>query len=725
VDAPVFRRSIVGAAGLFGLLALGLVIAQIVMAEAPTAAFTITPTTAEVGDTVTFNASASSDPDGDITTYEWDFDYDGSFDVDASVASPTTTHVYTSAGPKSVALRVIDGDVNDGTLDVSPIRVQSLTVVVTPPPNQPPVAVLDCPATVFNPLALITCNGSGSSDPDGSISEYEWSVDNGPFTDGAAQFTTFFVASGTHSIRLRVRDNNGALSTVQADSVTVNSPPTADITMAVGALPALPPDATVNGPVNQTTPLAGQTVTFDSAGSSDSEGAITRTWDIDGNGFNDGAGISLPVVFAAGPQTVQLLITDGNGAAATDSVSFRVNSLPSVDFVTNNPTPVIDQSVAFLSRSSDPDNDINAYAWDFDNDGQFGEAAQAAGITCQTPTSPNASCQFDNAGTYPVSLRITDAGGISRVATQQILIQSTVPNGDFSFSPEAPVPGQGITFSSTSTPSPGKQLTAYEWDFNYNGVTFTADAAGHTVTQGFSSAGPKTVALRVSEAMPGGGPATGGHDITSRTITVNAPPTAGLRISPQTPFVADPITISSTSVDSDGPIARQDWDLDGDGQFDDASGPVVSTSYPRAGQRRIGLRVTDGRGAVATASGVINVRTRPLATLTALIRLRFGYGEDFTEVSRLTVKAPRGVLVTVKCKGKGCPKKSSKRGKGKLIRFKTLERRLLPGVKLTVTVAKTGFIGRETTFTIRSGRPPKRVDRCIKPGAKRAISCPS
>ena len=66
-----------------------------------------------------------------------------------------------------------------------------------------------------------------------------------------------------------------------------------------------------------------------------------------------------------------------------------------------------------------------------------------------------------------------------------------------------------MTFSSTSTPTAGKQLTGYEWDFDYDGVTFTADAGGPSVSRGFSSAGPKTVALRVSEAMPGGGPATG------------------------------------------------------------------------------------------------------------------------------------------------------------------------------------------------------------------------
>ena len=714
------------AAGPLGVVAVGLVVAQVVLAEPPVADFSISDTTPEVGDTVNFDASElSSDPDGDIALYEWDFDFDGSFNAGASGVTASTS--YDSAGPISVALRVTDTDAVDGEVQTA-TRVRSINVVVTPPANQAPTAVIACTDTV-NPNATVTCDSTGSNDPDGSIAEYEWSVDGGGFTDAGAVFTTSFATGGNHTIRLRVRDNNGTLSPIVTESVTVNGPPIADIAVTAGTLPALPPDATVNAQLNLSAPLVGQTMQFSSAGSTDPGGLIaSRAWDVDGNGFNDGTGIDLTHVFtAAGNQTVQLQVLDNNGAAAVDAVNLRVNSMPTADFITNDPTPVIDQSLAFLSRSTDPDNDITTYAWDFDNDGQFGEAAQAAGITCQSPTSANASCQFDNAGTYTVNLRITDAGGISRVATHQILIQSTVPSGSFSFSPDSPLIGQAATFSSTSTPTAGKQLTGYEWDFDYDGVTFTADAAGPSVSRGFSSAGPKTVALRVSEAMPGGGPATGGFAVVSRTITVNAPPTAGMRISPADPFAGDAATLSSTAADPDGPIVSHTWDLDGDGQFDDAAGPVVSKTYSTAGRRTVHLRVTDSKGAVATASGSIDVRTRPAATFSVFkVQLGVAFSEDFTEVIRLRVRAPGGTLLTVRCKGKGCPKRAVKtRSKGRLIRFKALERRLRPGAKLIVTGTKAGFIGEQTTYTIRPGREPKRVDRCLMPGAKKATRCPA
>ena len=49
----------------------------------PVAAFTISPNPAKPGQTVTFNASASTDPDGTIANYEWDLDGNGTFEQQA------------------------------------------------------------------------------------------------------------------------------------------------------------------------------------------------------------------------------------------------------------------------------------------------------------------------------------------------------------------------------------------------------------------------------------------------------------------------------------------------------------------------------------------------------------------------------------------------------------------------------------------------------------------
>ena len=76
--------------------------------QPPVASFTTSPNPANTGQTVTFNASASSDPDGSIVRYEWDLDGDGSFEV--SGTSPTTTRTYSAAGTFAVTLKVTDSN---------------------------------------------------------------------------------------------------------------------------------------------------------------------------------------------------------------------------------------------------------------------------------------------------------------------------------------------------------------------------------------------------------------------------------------------------------------------------------------------------------------------------------------------------------------------------------------------------------------------------------------
>jgi PKD repeat protein len=73
--------------------------------ELPTAAYTPSTFTPTVGQTVSFNGSASSDPDGSIVTYRWVWG-DGTPDG----SGVTATHVFTTPGARSVGLYVTDSD---------------------------------------------------------------------------------------------------------------------------------------------------------------------------------------------------------------------------------------------------------------------------------------------------------------------------------------------------------------------------------------------------------------------------------------------------------------------------------------------------------------------------------------------------------------------------------------------------------------------------------------
>ena len=74
--------------------------------QPPVAVAKANPTSGDVGMTVSFDGSASSDPNGDPLSYAWDLDADGAFD-DSTAAKPTWT--YNAAGTYRVSLQVSDG----------------------------------------------------------------------------------------------------------------------------------------------------------------------------------------------------------------------------------------------------------------------------------------------------------------------------------------------------------------------------------------------------------------------------------------------------------------------------------------------------------------------------------------------------------------------------------------------------------------------------------------
>ncbi len=77
----------------------------------PVASFVSIPTRPLVNETITFDASASFDPDGNITLYEWDFGDDTTATyIEGVNLTDVTTHTYTSIGNYSVTLNVTDND---------------------------------------------------------------------------------------------------------------------------------------------------------------------------------------------------------------------------------------------------------------------------------------------------------------------------------------------------------------------------------------------------------------------------------------------------------------------------------------------------------------------------------------------------------------------------------------------------------------------------------------
>jgi chitodextrinase len=93
----------------------------LVINDLPSASFTLAPNPATTGAPVAFNGGASSDPDGSIASYAWNFG-DGS-----TGSGATPSHVYGTPGTHTVTLTVTDSAGQGATA--------SQAITVNPPPN--------------------------------------------------------------------------------------------------------------------------------------------------------------------------------------------------------------------------------------------------------------------------------------------------------------------------------------------------------------------------------------------------------------------------------------------------------------------------------------------------------------------------------------------------------------------------------------------------------------
>jgi PKD repeat protein len=175
------------------------------------------------------------------------------------------------------------------------------------------------------------------------------------------------------------------------------------------------------------------------------------------------------------------------------------------------------------------------------------------------------------------------------------------PTASFTFSPDAPYPDEKITLTSTSTP-PDK-LTAWDWDLDNDGQF--DDATGSMITHTFADTGEHVVGLRVTDT-------DAVQDQTTHKITVIAQPKAAFTVAPPSPQTNQTITLTATQQAS---LTGYAWDLDNDGDFDDATGTSTTTSFPDAGKHTVALKVTDQRGTTDADATEITV-TAPQPTPT-------------------------------------------------------------------------------------------------------------
>lgn len=176
----------------------GTLVASDTQPQPPVAVISALPTSGTTPLTVNFTGSNSSDSDGTIVSYAWNFG-DGTTSTE-----PNPVKIYTAAGTFTAVLTVTDNSGLTGTSSV-------VITATQPPANQSPVAVAKADKTSgFAPLT-VNFSGQDSSDSDGTIASYSWNFGDGATSSQTNPSYTYNTA-GNYTATLTVTDNNGAQS---------------------------------------------------------------------------------------------------------------------------------------------------------------------------------------------------------------------------------------------------------------------------------------------------------------------------------------------------------------------------------------------------------------------------------------------------------------------------------------------------------------------------------
>jgi PKD repeat protein len=173
--------------------------------EPPNASFALTTAHPATGHATTFNGSASSDPDGAIVAYRWDFG-DGS-----AGSGATPSHVYTAERAYTVTLTVTDSS------GLQAAQSQQLTV------DEAPRASISVRTKHPVTGSAVHFDGSLSTDPDGSIIAYSWNYGDGTAVASGSSPRHTYRKHGTHRVTLTVTDSAGISSSTTALVLVVRS----------------------------------------------------------------------------------------------------------------------------------------------------------------------------------------------------------------------------------------------------------------------------------------------------------------------------------------------------------------------------------------------------------------------------------------------------------------------------------------------------------------------
>ncbi len=514
------------------------------------------------GDIVVFDGSASSDPDGGLLRYRWDFGDGGTADI----VNPTRTYDEGAVYPVTLTVQDEFGFPNDRDTSRIVVKVDEL-----------PLAEGGTDQEVCAG-AKVNFDGSASRDFDGVVNRFSWDFGDGA-TGGGDKPVHVYSQPGNFRVLLKIEgDQAGQCDNTDTDELQVR---------VVEA-----PVARIVGP---SAVAVGAVASFDASQSSGATGQI-QTWRWN---FGDGAtaeGPSVDHVYQqAGAYVVRLAIE-------TDATASECNVTAVQHYLVANAPPVADagadrlvgvnQEVLFDgSGSADPDGAITSWTWD------FGDGTQASGV--------NVRHRYRASGRFPVTLTVTDETKLeNNTAIATVMAAVNAPPEPVIAGSSAVCPGEAVDFDARSSRDADGEIARYLWRFGDG-----ASAEGAEASHVFAAPGRYPLALLADD----GRGLNNSQQQAILDLHVNRPPRpmAGpdRLVCPGQPVTFD----AAASVDWDGKLVRYQWDF-GDGTT--ADGQQVEHVYQQPGVYQARLTVADDSGS-SCASAVdladVHVDAPPVA----------------------------------------------------------------------------------------------------------------
>jgi len=314
-------------------------------------------------------------------------------------------------------------------------------------------------------------DGSSSIDPDGDDLEYMWTLSGlgSPIdlSTKVADTVTISTPGKDLILTLKVRDTQGLTG---EDFIVINAEPG-----------NRPPKATITSPSNGGAYSRGNVITFNGMASSDPDNdVLSYSWELGEDGgpsYTADQSEKFVMELDEGQWSITLTVEDPDGETNSVTHSFSVTDLPPIASITSNSNSAFTgENIEFSGEKSyDPEGTALAFLWDFGDN--------------KTASLRAPEHNWNEPGTYVVTLTVEDGAEQKGTATKTIEIKSLGPSAVFTFkddgsSVEKIRANTNITLDGSESTAPEGEIKEYRWNFGNGNETTNESTVEHSWPSG-------------------------------------------------------------------------------------------------------------------------------------------------------------------------------------------------------------------------------------------------